>query len=43
MKLLVIITKKLFIEISKLGFHSNDMKPFIKVCKDLKKVTQIKC
>ena len=37
MKLLVIITKKLFIEISTLGFHTNDMKPFIKVCKDLKK------
>ena len=30
------IVKKLFIEISTLGFYTNDMKPFIKFCKDLK-------
>ena len=28
--------KKPFIEISTLGFYANDMKPFIKYCKDLK-------
>ena len=28
--------KKLFIEICTLGFYINDMKPFIKFCKDLK-------
>ena len=28
--------KKLFIEISTLGFYINEMKPFIKFCKDLK-------
>ena len=28
--------KKLFMEISTLGFYTNDMKPFIKFCKDLK-------
>ena len=30
------IVKKLFLEISTLGFYTNDMKPFIKFCKDLK-------
>ena len=30
------IVKKLFIEISTLEFYTNDMKPFIKFCKDLK-------
>ena len=30
------IVDKLFIEISKLGFYTNDMKPFIEFCKDLK-------
>ena len=30
------IVKKLFLEISMLGFYTNDMKPFIKFCKDLK-------
>ena len=30
------IVNKLFIEISTLGFYTNDMKPFIKFCKDLK-------
>ena len=30
------IVKGLFIEISTLGFYTNDMKPFIKFCKDLK-------
>ena len=30
------IVKKLFIDISTLGFYTNDMKPFIKFCKDLK-------
>ena len=30
------IVKKLFIEISTLGFYTNDMKPFITFCKDLK-------
>ena len=28
--------KKLFIEISTLGFYTNEMKPFVKFCKDLK-------
>ena len=30
------IINKLLIEISTLGFYTNDMKPFIKFCKDLK-------
>ena len=30
------IVKKLFLEISSLGFYTNDAKPFIKFCKQLK-------
>ena len=30
------IVKKLFIEISTVGFYTNDMKPFIKLCEYLK-------
>ena len=30
------IIKKLFIEISTVGFYTNDMKPFIKLCEYLK-------